>query len=518
MHSHRALTAGLSAGAGIAVSAAAFAATVPFDDIHELVSGSVVPFAVGTIAGVGIFAAGLAIADRSTARDDERASSRAEALGDQSRHAHRSKARHGGVPEGVPVIKRAQDAMSEADAWADIDSLLDSDSPVSCDPVNSRDIYEIAFEELARASYDAKQGAAGDAAGAAAAAPASAVAPAGQQTVEGGTFTVPVPPAAVTAAFTRMAQTGQVPVIHQVGQAAPAPQKETVHTAAAVPDPSRPAADEVPLSSAQAQASQAAVPQGFSGDTSVIWNAAAAAVAAAPAAMAAASAANQPDATSAPSGAYAAPATPAAPAPDVSATFSVTVSPVSTQTADGVVTPATTASFIAMATGVAPAAAAQVQAPAAPADAAPAAAPVAQPQQSAAVPMSAAPASAADAVSAPAPAPVEVPMADYSGHESMWAEALAILAEPTPPAYEQSSAPIGAHSARRLEDTDPVSRQRMGAVAEGANATGIHARVNEMLEEELEKVPSQSMRNTSREYLRVIQGGTMAMPRLSAEA
>ena len=58
----------------------------------------------------------------------------------------------------------------------------------------------------------------------------------------------------------------------------------------------------------------------------------------------------------------------------------------------------------------------------------------------------------------------------------------------------------------------------MGALAEGANATGVHSHVNEILNEELGRVPSQSVRTTGREYLRVIQGGTMAMPRYTAEA
>ena len=54
-------------------------------------------------------------------------------------------------------------------------------------------------------------------------------------------------------------------------------------------------------------------------------------------------------------------------------------------------------------------------------------------------------------------------------------------------------------------------------MAEGARSTGLHTRVNEILEEELDKVSSQSVRTCSREYLRVIQGGTMAMPRLTAQ-
>ena len=40
--------------------------------------------------------------------------------------------------DGVPTIARAADAMDEAEAWSMIDSMLDDDSPVSCDPARSR--------------------------------------------------------------------------------------------------------------------------------------------------------------------------------------------------------------------------------------------------------------------------------------------------------------------------------------------------------------------------------------------
>ena len=96
---------------------------------------------------------------------------------------------------------------------------------------------------------------------------------------------------------------------------------------------------------------------------------------------------------------------------------------------------------------------------------------------------------------------VEVPMVDYSGHEEMWAEALAILEEPAAPA-----APMGAHFAPRV-----------AAVNEGRRATAVHSHVNQLLDQELNHIESQSMRHTSREFLRVIQGGTAAMPRLQAE-
>lgn len=62
--------------------------------------------------------------------------------------------------EDVPVISRAQGALSEEDAWAEIDSMLDDDSPVSCDASRSKDIYQIALEELVRSQQAASASAA----------------------------------------------------------------------------------------------------------------------------------------------------------------------------------------------------------------------------------------------------------------------------------------------------------------------------------------------------------------------
>ena len=50
--------------------------------------------------------------------------------------------------DGVPTIARAANAMDEAEAWSMLDSMLDDDSPVSCDPVRSRDVYQAAIDEL----------------------------------------------------------------------------------------------------------------------------------------------------------------------------------------------------------------------------------------------------------------------------------------------------------------------------------------------------------------------------------
>ena len=57
----------------------------------------------------------------------------------------------------------------------------------------------------------------------------------------------------------------------------------------------------------------------------------------------------------------------------------------------------------------------------------------------------------------------------------------------------------------------------IGWVYEGDRETRIHSHVNELLEQELDRASSQSVRRTSREYLRVIQGGTASFPRQQAE-
>lgn len=382
LHAHRALTAGLSVGAGLAVSAAIYAATIPFEEVHAMVEGAVVPFAVGSVAGVGIYAIGASIADARVRARLQREQDAADAKADEKAGAKEkgglfSHSRNA-TPKGVPVIARAQNALTEAEAWADIDSLLDGSSPVSCDPARSKDIYEIALEEMART------------ASASAASPSASGAPVPPDMTATSAFVLSqmqaamatqavVPPVPVRAA----ADASAVPVVRQVSEVpAVEPQQQV----------------------AKSQAEPAAAP---------------------------ASAPQQTEITS--------------------------VLPELSQD-----------DFLASA-------------------------------------------SAAEEE----PAVVEVPVADYSGHEDMWAEALAILEEKPEPIEQKP--PRGAHF-RKIENTDPVNPLRMSAVAEGANETVRHTRINEILEEELEKVPSQSMRSTSREYLRVIQGGTMSMPRLSAEA
>lgn len=425
---HRALTAGLSAGAGVALGAAAFAATIPFDGAHAVVGASAVPFAVGTVAGVGLFAAGLRIAEareEHVERDYDEAVRAANADAAAYRRARQA------APKGVPVIARAQDALSEEEAWADIDELLSADSPVSCDPARSKDIYEIALEEMARGTRAAAQAPAADQA--ATQAGAWAASQPGAQTGAWAAQT-----AAGTGAWAAQtaAGTGAWAASGFASQAAAGTGAWAAAAPEAAPRQANPADTWV----------QMGVPAQQGG-----WQAPAAPW---PQQQAPAYAAQTP--------AYPAQAPQQAPAAEFD--------PFAPQDVDAFLS---SAGYI--------------------------------PQEGA----------VASAMRPAEPEPVspvmEVPMADYSGHEDMWAAALAILAEDSAP-----SSPV--FGSADLGSTDAVDPDRMEAVAEGASATGMHTRVNEILEEEFDRVPSQSMRHTSREYLRVIQGGTMALPRLSAQA
>lgn len=514
---HRALTAGLSIGSGLVLSAAAYAATIPFPQVHAVVESAVVPFAAGTVIGVGIYAAGTGISLARARRADAEAAvadSHGEAFDSVLHHAHRA------TPKGVPVIARAQDALSEAEAWAEIDELLSADSPVSCDPAKSKDIYQIALEEMAKTSHGAAAAQSQPQAAAAAQPqaqprPQSAAASARQATWNAAEYAAAAAdPAGQTGVFMRAQQ-----------------------------------AQAYAQAQAAAQQGYTAAPAASVADTNVFMALAGQGIAAAPAAAQGAAPAS------------------AVPSPAVSASFAVPVAahPVTAglsgsipvvasapvRTVASVPSPASS-----MATPVAQPSTVYtaivnplygVSVPVVPTAAAPTATAYVAPSVSASMPAMQ-PQVAAAPVAASEPEPVEeerevveVPMADYSGHEDMWAQALAILSEGddapatagvvTAEATDEAEVEdetLFSEQARHeedvlaalksLDDTDSVDPIHMEAMAEGAEATSRFARVNEMLEEELEKVPSQSMRASSREYLRVIQGGTMSMPRLTAEA
>lgn len=389
--STRSVAAGLSCGIGLAVPVAAYAVTLPFEGVHGAVAASAVPFAVGALAGVGLFAASNVLLDRHVAVDAEDALDDAASMHvgeDTASHATGFRAGFTGlftrsdddyddnpdverffgrrrVPKDVPVIARAQWAPSEADAWADIDSMLSEDSPISCDATRSKDIYEIALEELRQTQEDAAE------------------APVGAHA----------------------ATTGAAPASHAWRGAASAP-AETTATFMAL-------AAEI----ARGTETTARIERDEDEDTDAARLVALASL-------------------------------------DVIDGERPRREPVS--------------------------APARVPAPEMP------------------VMRAAAPASSA------APEPT-VPQVDYSGHEDMWASALAILAEDD------------SRTSTTLPTAVPPSPERAHAVDEGARATAMHSRVNSLIEEEFDQVPSQSVRRTSREYLRVIQGGTASFPRLRAE-
>ena len=413
---HRAVAAGISGGVGIVLPLAAAAATMPFADAHELVRADALPVAAGALAGVGLFAFADYLLDRREERlsaEAEEAASFASVFGgteaaspretapsmaeEATPHMGRAARSRRTAPKGVPVISRAVDALDEADAWAEIDAMLNDDSPISCDPARSKDMYEIALEELRRAERAQTASAASTA----------------------------------TTAYTAGASSSAW------GSAAAG------HVPAGYPSAS-PESTDVFMALANGAVSTASIPQ---------------------------------------------------------QQVAPQAAPVADFDLDEVEEASARDAAIASLYG----STADMAKPTAP--------------QTAVAPLTI----------KRAPAPASVPVADYSGHEDTWAAALAILEEDAPvssapaaPAHFRSQ-PVSASAAPAASVPSPaqtayVAPDRMALVAEGGNATRAHAHVNAILEEEFDKVPSSSVRRTSREFLRVIQGGTASMPRLQAQA
>lgn len=374
--SSRAIAAGLSCGVGLAVPVIAFAATLPFEAPNSVVGAGAVPFAAGALVGVGSFALSSRLLDGRA--DDQRETDAPKAeKAKRGRRASKADGRtteRGGIfsrgkhraDAGVPVIARAQGAPSEADAWAEIDSLLDEDSLISCDPVKSRDIYEVALEELRRES------AAAASAATAATAKAAATAATLTATAPSATATTSTPTSAdSTAVFMALAELQSEPAA-TTGRLGRVMSDDTDAARRAALDSLDTLMDE--NGDVIGRTESAADPQG-------------------------------------------------------------------------------------------------------------------------------------------------VLMADYTGREAVWAAAIAVLEDEIP-----SAAPtfIGRHSRSAASVTSPSlippSAERAQSVDEGARATRMHDRVNALIEEEFDRVPSASVRSMSREYLHVIQGGTASLPRLRAEA
>lgn len=448
-HGHRAIAVGISGGIGLAVPLLAHVATQSSPEAQATVASLSIPFALGSFAGVGAYVLSSSLFDMMDRHEAERAvesaSVAATAQVDAPAAAQGAFARESGSaapfvagecasaavttsfeadierffgrhgkPDDVPVIARAADAMSEAQAWEEIDSMLSDSSPVSCDPLQSKDIYQIALEELARSGATGVVGRASAArhAAPAAAAGASADAAFATDAVAAGDASVP---ADATATFMAIAAS-----------------REGVTESLSKDRLDEIASREAAMGSLDIMVAEEDMP------------------AVAPVAQ---------------------PAQPVTVAPQAGAAVQATsLIDLDLDEPSGFVFQPAQAGSVAVAADAADVAAEPV-------------APVAS--------------SSTDNETQT----VEVPMVDYSGHEEMWAEALAILEEPAAPA-----APMGAHFAPRV-----------AAVNEGRRATAVHSHVNQLLDQELNHIESQSMRHTSREFLRVIQGGTAAMPRLQAE-
>lgn len=402
-HTHRSAAIGLSGGLALAVPLAAYAATLPFDGVHYVVRTAGLPFALGAFAGIGFYAMSAAFYEsREEAEEADQVASDESFFATGILDGGTGMFRRRGADDSVPVIARAVDAMSEAEAWAEIDQLLSEDSPVSCDASTSKDIYQLALEELARAASSSPDS-------------TRAAAAAGGATASG-----------------------------QASAAGPASVSAEARDASAA---------------AGYMAGMPALAAGSNGD-----------------AMQATSADLDLD--------------------EPSGVFAVT---------DDVVAAVVAADAAAAKAAAEAAAAADAAEAAAPAAGAPVAAAVAQ-----GVPVGDE-ASAAFGDDAPAQ---EVVMVDYTGHEEMWARAIAVLEEDAAPV-----AAVGSYRPKHALRTDFIDDPaRARAVAEGARSTRMHSHVNEILSEELDRVESQGVRRTSHEYLRVIQGGTASMPALKVEA
>ena len=498
----RAVLAGLSCGIGLAAPVVMYAATLPFSSVNETVVAGAVPFAVGAVAGVGIYAASLGISEY-RAQHAERLFE-PDAMGGAAQFGRtHNEFKTASIPtqpyaapqtaapaaqpnaeqpssvfsgltgafqrrhadDGVPTIARAADAMSEADAWSMIDSMLDDDSPVSCDPARSRDVYQVAIDEL---TYGGQTGSYNrdDIAAAARAVSGSQAAPAGSTAA----FVALVANAAANnAASGNGAYTAASGTDYAAPGAAYASAQTVTYDTA------------VPVTPASVADPYADEPLAVDEETIAARRAAESSLWGAPAQQQAAGAVPYN--------------TNIANMPIISDAAAVAID------LDDLDEPVISNDM--------------PYAVAAPADA-----PVSA-NQSVAVD------EPADAV-----AEEDVPMADYTGHEGMWAAAAAILDEisepvpvatfvPAPAPAPAAPAYVGRHSAVFPEDTARISREgieRAEAIAAGVMENRRHERVNQILEEEINRVESAAVRRTGRAYLSVIEGGTASLEPLCAEA
>ena len=156
--SHRACAVGFSGALGVLVPAAAYIATMPFEGAHGLVAAGALPFAVGAVAGVGALAVSSHLMERRLGEGAEPAAEKSQEGSTDADAQESAGTRFAAQPKvkGVPIIARAAGAMDDDEAWAELDALLDENSPVSCDPTRSKDMYQIAIEELKRSQAGAE--------------------------------------------------------------------------------------------------------------------------------------------------------------------------------------------------------------------------------------------------------------------------------------------------------------------------------------------------------------------------
>lgn len=482
----RAVLAGLSCGVGFAIPVVAYAVSSVLGEPSSVISSNAVPFAIGSVAGVGILTAAQVLDevrdaqseqaaedyDRltkvSSERSAKRSAARAAAAKSVSPYGIKERERTVSIPreevlksaerthrgpaalierfkrnkaEDIPVIARAEGAPSESDAWDMIDEMNSSDVPYSCDASEAKDMYQIAIDELS--SDAAKTGTMN-----------SAYVEDAMRAAAGLT----TPPAGTTATFINMA----------AAAAQNAAQAASQQTCAA----------DAPMSAQSAQSARAQQT-----DLNRV-----------PVVEAAVSARNDAE-DAARDAALASLGNPVA-APSVRpVTLNASAEPI------GKI-------GVARSNAVASAASSQAQ--------------WGQVSVDSAVPVS------FDRV---VQTTEDVPMADYSGHEDMWAQAVAILdgkqGESTP--FSAVSCVRATPSSRQIPRIDmtadtPASlsvtsamdatelAHRAEAVAEGVRAKRVHSRINEILNEEVERLNSKSLQRSNYVYLRVIQGGTAPIP------
>lgn len=588
--SHRAVTVGLCGALGVLVPLAAYAVSMPYDAVHEVVAAGAAPFAVGAVAGVGTLAISMHVSDRRAAKRAAKAldepeveedaeaedAARAEASerADGASSKKRSKQERDEVVKGVPVISRAPGAMTEEEAWAEIDAMMGDDERISCDPEHAEDLYQIALEELARTQAEGSSASPYTTAQYVALAMNAAPSAAGSvptPVVEGVAAAEPAAEHEASAAgldstdvYVKLAEQMNAAKAAAKAGAAPSEDEEGEPEAGITAELDSTDvylslvidADAKPAAGTSAPAASAVAPDATSVYLSLVEDAAPATQAEAaqdePASAAAASAGidellaelEEPEPLA---GVAASKEDSDERLPDATAVYMALVKeganvPADASQADitaeidsGALDEDTLCTAAREAALTALYGTDRLESDRAKANQ--------QPFDVIGVP-----ASDEELVAELEAEPAAAASGEGPSREDIWAQAIAILEEDET-VEEEVPRPHGAHFASTItvedvehameeqgmrepesfqyavaariataapttDGSDELDPGRVAAVAEGARETAMHERVNEILEEEFEKIPSESVRRTSREYLRVIEGGTVLMPEL----